>query len=142
MKRSSVCYNLYHVSYTFIADFPAAPPRPSNHGREALLMKADHRKVSPALSLALNSSTSGLGNSLRPPGLQPTQPRLAEKLLQPIALPQKEEESDNWDDDFEGGIQIGKLARTAFILSSSPFPFAHSLVSPPRKASRGGEKRA
>jgi hypothetical protein len=36
-------------------------------------------------------------------------PTLVEKLKEPPALASPEEETDNWDDDFEEGISLTKL---------------------------------
>lgn len=91
-------------------DVPLAPPRSKVPGLEATFMRADNRKVSPSLSVSLSASSSGLGGSLRPSG-GASASRLAEKLANPISLPQREDDNDNWDDDFEGAIAISKLQR-------------------------------
>ena len=84
-------------------------------------MRLDHRDrriVSPtiALSHSLTPSTSH-GNGLLKFGISSasipaTAPlTLVDKLshIQPVALQEPEEVTDNWDDDFEGGIPITKL---------------------------------
>ncbi|KAF8318953.1 kinase-like protein, partial [Clavulina sp. PMI_390] len=68
--------------------------------------KSTHQEVrNMPLGVSLNLAAS---TSSRPMGPSPAS-QLAEKLSNPIALPQKEDESDNWDDDFEGAIAISKL---------------------------------
>lgn len=94
-------------------DMLSAPPQSKVPGQEAMFMRADNRKVSPSLSVSLSASSSGLGASLRPSG-GASAPRLAEKLANPISLPQREDDSDNWDDDFEGAIAISKLQRRPY----------------------------
>jgi hypothetical protein len=86
-----------------------APSRGNGPSLNVSLAGVADRKVTPRLGIAAGFSSSS-GVPSRPPGLVPIA-RLAEKLAHPVSLPQKEDESDNWDDDFEGGIPITKLHR-------------------------------
>ncbi|KAF9517267.1 hypothetical protein BS47DRAFT_1483463 [Hydnum rufescens UP504] len=96
-----------------------SPSRASKQSvRDARLDHRDRRIVSPtmALSHSLTPSNShgngllkfGISSAVIPAAAPLT---LVDKLshIQPVALQQPEEVTDNWDDDFEGGIPITKL---------------------------------
>ena len=86
-----------------------APSRGNLPNSGGLLAGIEDSKVSPGAGILPGTAT----NSAVPTKLPSLGPiaRLAERLAHPIPLPQKDDESDNWDDDFEGVIPIAKLHR-------------------------------
>jgi hypothetical protein len=120
MKLSNVSYGTYTLwNYVLNVTAFAAPSRASKQSvRDARLDHRDRRIVSPtmALSHSLTPSNShgngllkfGISSAVIPAAAPLT---LVDKLshIKPVALQQPEEVTDNWDDDFEGGIPITKL---------------------------------
>ena len=125
-------YATYLASSLFI-DLLTAPSKPAknptrrstldNDGRHSPLQPLDFGlagKAALASSQSLNASGSASkpANLLPPlpislPAKAPTAPiplgHIRETLPMPFILQQPEEQTDNWDDDFEEGISLTKL---------------------------------
>jgi hypothetical protein len=129
--------------------FRQAPSRPSKHnGREHL--DVPRREVPPSpIKPRYNESSSpaGLASSLM--SVFPTSsaarklaPPAATKNASPLALPmpavlrQPEEQTDNWDDDFEEGISFSKLQGIPHRYTSRMFHLIGSLSSQRSKSRR------
>ncbi|KAJ7164790.1 hypothetical protein C8R43DRAFT_1104421 [Mycena crocata] len=84
-----------------------SPSRPSKHP----MRNASGRPPSPVREMAASPSTSTSGAWRVASGAVP-KPNLAEKIQIPplsFSLQPPEEQTDNWDDDFEEGISLTKL---------------------------------
>ncbi|KAF7365522.1 Cytokinesis protein sepH [Mycena venus] len=85
-----------------------SPSRPSKHPARA----ANGRPPSPVREITASPSSSTSGAWKAAAGVLPKQPHLAEKIQIPplsFSLQPPEDETDNWDDDFEEGISLTKL---------------------------------
>ena len=120
MRRSDVSLQRFR-RITLTNSFPPAPSRPSKHnGREHLDIARQEAPASPikprfneaSSPAALASSlsvfpTSSAARKVVPPAATKNAAPLAFPL--PAVLRQPEEQTDNWDDDFEEGISFSKL---------------------------------
>ena len=129
MERSSQMYvvvsTLFRTSISNVS-ITIAPSRPSKHPERRKEGGPGRRPGSPPLQpldfgLASSSSfgaqpSTSLASSWKPPSLPsklPTVPapltQIRETLPMPFVLQAPEEQTDNWDDDFEEGISLSKL---------------------------------
>ncbi|KAK7023029.1 cytokinesis protein sepH [Favolaschia claudopus] len=84
-----------------------SPSRPSKHPTRA----ANGRPPSPVREITASPSSSS-SNAWKAAAVIPKQPHLVEKMQIPplsFSLQPPEEQTDNWDDDFEEGISLTKL---------------------------------
>jgi serine/threonine protein kinase len=92
-----------------------SPSRPSKHPARA----TNGRPPSPIREITASPSSSSSGAWKA----APKQPQLAEKIQIPplsFSLQPPEEQTDNWDDDFEEGISLTKLQGMPLLASRSP----------------------
>ena len=122
MKPSNVSISARHTR--FRTDFPIAPSNPSKHAQrrqtgrdgryspELLPLDLGVSLASPFIPQQPQSLAAGLRAAPVPIAKgagAPTNPLSRDALPMPFVLQQPEEQTDNWDDDFEEGISLTKL---------------------------------
>lgn len=124
----------YHPFPTLILNHPTAPSRNKNPARNPrphspLMRQSEFPTMSTSSSaMPLAPPSVGLGLVWKNNLASSTKPAMLADKIQPNAfkLQSPEEQDDNWDDDFEGGISLTKLHGQ---LASVSEPFQVSVLT-------------